>query len=99
MNIDRGRLTYYAAKKFNITRRTIYRWIEEGVKLSEIEKRMREVGSEELITPEDAANMFNVSKQTIYHWLKIGKINNFQLFFRVVRFSKKELLKIKSKGI
>lgn len=95
--MDKGRLTYYAAKKFDITRRTIYRWIENGVEPLEIEKKMREVGSDTLIKPQVAAEMIGITKQTIYRWVKVGKVECYELFFNVVRFSKNEILKRKDK--
>lgn len=95
MEMDRGRLTYYAAKKFNITRRTIYRWLDNGVELSAIENKMREVGSDSLLKPQIVAEMFGVTTQTVYRWVKEEKIVCFELFFKVVRFSKKEVQKIK----
>ena len=97
--MDKGRLTYYAAKKFNVTRRTIYRWIDNGVELSEIEIKMREVGSDTLIKIQNAAEILEVTKQTIYHWIKVKKIVHFKLFFKVIRFKKDEIMKQKNRVI
>jgi transposase len=93
--MNKGKLTYYAAKKFNITRRTIYRWIEEGVELQKIEDKMKEVGNDVLITPTVAARILNVTVQTIYRWINSQKLECFELFFNAIRIRKQSLYDMK----
>jgi predicted site-specific integrase-resolvase len=95
--MEKSKLTFYAAKKFAVTRRTIYRWIESGIEQGIIEKKLREVGEEELIRPIDAAEFLNISIQTIYHWSSTGKIECFRLFFNSFRVSKRVLTNIKER--
>jgi excisionase family DNA binding protein len=90
-------LTFYAAKKFVVTRRTIYRWIKDGIGLDVIEKKLREVGEEELIRPQEAAEFLNMSRQTIYLWSSNGKIECFRLFFNSFRISKRVLNIVKER--
>jgi len=93
--MEKSKLTFYAAKKFSITRRTIYRWIESGISLSEIENKMREAGSDTLLKPSVVANKFNVSINVVYGWINRGKVESFRLFFGILRVKKKSLSNIK----
>src|SRR5574343_1511932 len=95
--MEKSKLTYYAAKKLSIDRRTIYKWVEKGFDLVEIERVMRTAEGSLLLSPSSAARMVGVTVQTIYRWIFTGKIKCIKLFFGSIRIRKEELIKMDKK--
>lgn len=97
-DMKRGAFLAKAASRFNMSRRTLYRYLRV-VDMEEIKEEFTRLKGEKLLTFKQVATKLNCSRSSVYRWAtEEGKIQYIRLFGSILRIRQSELDRILVEG-